>query len=84
MMGWSPHENFMHLQSSSRSTVQTIVQAVCKELVDLSSQGEEFYIASLLLILLFQSNSKLQPVEEADLDSARVNLDLFFLLCKCS
>ena len=58
--------------------MQTIDQAVCKELVDPSSQGDVFCITSMLLILSFQRNSKLQPVEEADFDSARVNLDLIF------
>lgn len=42
---WNILEILMHLRSSSRSTVQTAVQAVCKELGDLSSQGEEFCIA---------------------------------------
>lgn len=85
MMNWSAHENFRHLRRSSRSTVQAIVQAVCKELVDLSGQGEEFCVASVLLILSFQRNSKLQPVEEADLDRfSKSKFGFDFLLCKYS
>lgn len=39
-LDWSILEILMLLRSSSRSTVQTAVQAVCKELGDLSGRGK--------------------------------------------
>lgn len=79
-MDWNAHKNFR--LSSSRSTVQTIVQAFCKELVDLSSWGQSsaHHCGACSVI---PKEFKVQPEDYADIRFTENEFAFdFFLLCK--